>query len=356
MKWFKKELLGVDLGTRTLKGVKLKQQKDGRVVLSGHFFQDLSSTSEDFPARVNREEALKAAVEIQKLKSSHVAAAIPDSEVLTFSLELPKMNERELEKVVPVEVGEVSNLPMEEHSCDFVLSPVQPENHEVVAVKAYCVKKQKVLDCMKQLKDAGLKPEVIESELMAVTAMLEFNGYLNPGEVVMVIDLGEGHVSSGLIADGALMLTKNHAFSMGRINASLRERFGIGYDEAQTLISGFDFSKEPAESEQAQWLDEEFTSLFKTIKSAIDFYRDCSESCGRIDRILLAGGGSQIAGIARIHELVFKIPTLVVNPFRNIDVFSQTDERDHDEIARITPFMAMAVGLALGSLPKAGAA
>ncbi|NDG84582.1 MAG: hypothetical protein EBX52_06025 [Proteobacteria bacterium] len=356
MKWFKKELLGVDLGTRTLKGVKLKQEKDGRVVLSGHFFQDLSGTSENFPERVNRDEALKAAIEVQKLKASYAATAIPDSDVLTFNLELPKMSERELGKVVPVEVGEVSNLPMEEHACDFVLSPVQPENHEVVSVKAYCVKKQRVLDCMKQLKDAGLKPDVVESELMAVTAMLDFNGYLNPGEVLMVVDLGEGHVSSGLIADGALMLTKNHQVSMGNINASLRDRFGLSYEEAAKWIEGFDFSKEPGETPESQWLDEEFTSVFKTIKSAIDFYRECPESYGRIDRILLVGGGSQIAGVARIHELVFKIPALVVNPFRNIDVFSLTDDRDHDEIARITPFMSMAVGLALGALPKAGAA
>jgi type IV pilus assembly protein PilM len=356
MSWFKKELLGVDLGTRTLKGVKLTQEKDGRVVLSGHFFQDLLSTSENYPERVNPLEALRAALEVQKLKSSYAAAAIPDSEVLTFNLELPKMSEKELKKAVPVEVAEASNLPMEEHSCDFAFSPVQPDNNEVIAVRAYCVKKDRVLECMKSLTNAGLKPSAIESELMAATAMLEFNGYLNPSEVSMVIDLGEGHVTSGLISDGALALTRDHGVSLGKINASLMGRLGFSYEEAESLKSGYDFSQEPSNTAETQILDEEFTAVFKTIKAAIDFYRECPESYGRLDRIFLIGGGTQIKGIAKLHELIFKVPTLIANPFRNIDIFTKTEEQDHDEIVRITPFMATAVGLALGAVTKAGAA
>ena len=356
MNWFKRELLGVDLGTRTLKGVKLSQEKDGKVVLSGHFFQDLLNTSENYPNQVNSSEALKAALEIQKLKSAYAAAAIPDSEIQTYTLELPKMSEKELKKAVPVEVAEASNLSMEDHACDFVLSPVQPENNEVVAVRAFCVKKERVLESMKSLTTAGLKPSAIESELMAATAMLEFNGYLNPGEVSMVIDLGEGHVTSGLISDGALMLTRDHAVALGKINAALMNRFGFTYDEAEHLKAGYDFSQEPSNTDESRLLDEEFTTIFKTIKAAIDFYRECPESYGKVDRIFLIGGGSQIKGIAKLHELIFKIPTLVANPFRNIDIFSRTEEQDHDELVRITPFMATAVGLALGSITKVGAA
>jgi Tfp pilus assembly PilM family ATPase len=209
---------------------------------------------------------------------------------------------------------------------------------------------------MKGLTNAGLKPSAIESELMAATAMLEFNGYLNPGEVSMVIDLGEGHVSSGLISDGALMLTRDHGASLGKINESLMNRFGFTYDEAETLKAGYDFSQDPGETDENRVMDEEFTAVFKSIKAAIDFYRECPESYGRVDRIFLIGGGSQIRGIAKLHELVFKVPTLVANPFRNIDIFTRTDEQDHDEIVRITPYMATAVGLALGAISKVGVA
>jgi Tfp pilus assembly PilM family ATPase len=103
-------------------------------------------------------------------------------------------------------------------------------------------------------------------------------------------------------------------------------------------------------------MDEVFTDIFKSIKDAIDFYRECAESHGRIDRILLVGGGSQIKGIDKINQIFFRIPTTIVNPFRNIDVFSSVDDSEHEEIAKIGPHMATAVGLALQTIVLKGAA
>jgi len=356
MNWFKKEILGVDLGARTLKGVRLKQDKAGRVHLVKHFFQDLAQTSEDFPARVNRDEALKAAIEIQRLGSSTAAGAIKDSEIMALSLELPRMSDQELRKAVPVEVAEMAGINIEDHSCDFMVGKSPEDNPEVMSIKAYCVKKEVVLGQMKQMKDAGLKAGSIESELMAITAMLDFNHYLDPKEVVMVIDLGESHVSSGLITEGMLSMTRNHEVSFGSINEALHAQLGIDYATAESAKLSYDFLTTPEDTPVNRTMDEVFTSIFKTIKEAIDFYRECPESQGRIDRILLVGGGSQIKGIDKIHQIFFRIPTTLVNPFRNIDIFSNLDESEHDEITRIGPYMAAAVGLALQSVTLKGAA
>jgi len=353
MSWFKKDILGVDLGTRTLKGVKLKQDKKGRVSLSRHFFQDLAQISEDFPVRSNRDEALKAAIEIQRLGSSYAAGAIKDAEVMALSLELPKMSDKELQKAIPLEVAEVAGISIDDHSCDYLVAHGPMDNLEVMAVKAYCVKKEVVLNQMRHLKDAGLKPNSIESEMMAITAMLEFNHYLDPKEVVMVLDLGEGHVTSGLIADGALAFTRNHETSFGKINQVLSNQIGLSYSAGETAKQGYDFLSAPEETPVNRVMDEVFTEIFKGIKDAIDFYRECSESRGRIDRILLVGGGSQIKGIDKIHQIFFRIPTTLVNPFRNIDVFSSIDVSEHEEISKLGPYMATAVGLALQSIKGA---
>ena len=356
MSWFKKDILGVDLGTRTLKGVKLKQDKSGRVTLARHFFQDLALTSENFPNRSNREEALKAAIEVQRLSSSVAAGAIRDTDVISLSLELPRMSDKELQKAVPLEIAEMSGISVDDHSVDFLVTKGPENNPEVIAVKAYCVKKDRVLEQMKSMKDAGLKPGSIESEMMAITAMLDFNHYLDPKEVVMVIDLGEGHVTSALIADGSLAYTRSHEVSFGKINEVLGQSLGLSYADAENAKLGYDFLSAPEETPVNRAMDEVFTEIFKTIKDAIDFYRECAESHGRIDRLLLVGGGCQIKGIAKIHQIFFRIPTTIVNPFRNIDVFSGVDDSEHEEIVKIGPHMATAVGLALQTIVLKGAA
>ncbi len=356
MSWFKKDILGVDLGARTLKGVKLKQDKTGRVILSRHFFQDLALTSESFPERTNQDEAFRAAIEVQRLKSAYSASSVRDADVISLSLELPKMSDKELKKAVPLEIAEMSGISADDHSVDYLVTKGPENNPEVIGIKAYCVKKDLVLSQIKQMKDAGLRPEAIESEMMAIRAMLDFNHYLDPKEVVMVIDLGEGHVTSALIADGMLAYTRDHGTGFGKINLALRDSLGLSYSDAESAKLAYDFLSAPEETPLNRTMDEVFTGIFKSIKDSMDFYKECVESRGRIDRILLVGGGSQIKGIDKIHQIFFRIPTTIVNPFRNIDVFSGLDESEHEEISKIGHHMATAVGLALQGIPVKGAA
>ncbi|HEX7774543.1 MAG TPA: pilus assembly protein PilM, partial [Pyrinomonadaceae bacterium] len=66
---------------------------------------------------------------------------------------------------------------------------------------------------------------------------------------------------------------------------------------------------------------------------------------GSIQKILLAGGGSKLPGLADFLARRFEIPVDVFDPFRQIEV----DERkfDPDYMREIVPEMAVAVGLAL---------
>jgi Tfp pilus assembly PilM family ATPase len=168
----------------------------------------------------------------------------------------------------------------------------------------------------------------------------------------MVLDLGEGHVTSALVSEGELAYTRSHGISFGKINQVLADSFGLSYADAECLKLGYDFLSSPEETPVNRALDEVFTEIFKTIKDAIDFYRECTESHGRIDRILLVGGGSQIRGIDKIHQVFFRIPTTLVNPFRNIDVFSNLEESEQEEVSRIGHHMATAVGLALQTISR----
>ncbi len=348
MSFFKKSVLGVDLGTRTIKGIRLKKNKTGKMVLAGHFFQDLSQTTENFPSNCNREEALKAALEIHSLGSSDAATTVKDSDVLTFNLELPTMSERELAQVVPQEIAEQSQLNIDDLSCDFI---VYPNN-----VKAHCVKKEVVMKQMKLLENVGLKPTSIESEMMAITSMLEFNDYLDKKEVVVVFDLGESHVNSGLIAEGILMLTRSNKTSFGTVNAKLKDEFNLSYQQAELLKHEYDFFAGPGteKTDITTILDDVYTEIFKTIKEDLEYYQECSESLMRIDRVLLVGGGSQIKSAVKIIEKFLKTTAVVVNPFRNIDIFSNKELTD--EVAELAPYMGTAVGLALVPFQKGKAA
>jgi type IV pilus assembly protein PilM len=78
----------------------------------------------------------------------------------------------------------------------------------------------------------------------------------------------------------------------------------------------------------------------------MDFYRATAEEGEEaIQKILIAGGGSKLPGLADYLAKRFEIPVEVFDPFRGIQVDSR--KFDPDYMKEIIPEMAIAVGLAL---------
>jgi type IV pilus assembly protein PilM len=84
----------------------------------------------------------------------------------------------------------------------------------------------------------------------------------------------------------------------------------------------------------------------------MDFYRATSKDGeSAIQKILLAGGGSKLPGLADYLAKRFEIPVEVFDPFRQIEVDAK--KFDPDYMREIIPEMAVAVGLALRGVDAA---
>jgi type IV pilus assembly protein PilM len=329
------------------------------VRLVGHFFQDLSEAALA-PGENAVDAAFQAALEVSRLRSSPAATAIRDADVSTFRFSLPKMKEQEIRLAVAHELEENTGVSPSEMNYDYAVVGEDPTRSETVEVKAWFAKREAVAEKVSPIVRAGLSCRAVETELMAIVEMLDFNGYIQPEQVQVVIDLGESHVELGLVSDGELKVTRHVQVGMGLVTRVLQETLGLSLADAEKRRSEYSFSSEAAEgsdpsSRAAAVIDDAITGIFREIKEAVDFFRECPESYGRIDRILLTGGGSQIRDIDKVHELFFKAPTTVANPFKNIDIFSGPDPVDAEEIARLAPYMSVAVGLALASVDKEAA-
>lgn len=357
IKLFRGKPIGVDLGTRTIKGIQLKR-KNSYVYVEKFFFHDLSKTSDRFPDESNVAETLKANVELTELKKSWVACSLRDEDVLSMNFNLPAMKKNEMDQAVAHEISEHLNLSPDKLSFDYSVvtqtgtsaadeSPIGPSE---VEIKAYCVNREIVQSRLKILKEAQLKPASMESDMLAIRAMLEFNGYLDPKKSFAVFDLGESHTTSALIAKNELVFTKSSRTACGSVNKALREKLGMSYLQGEDTKIHYDFNvgAEPSAMD-AKVIDETYLDLFREIKDAMDFFSEKAGEGQRVDQLLLVGGGSQIKNIERVFEMFFRIPAVVVNPFRNIEIYksgAKAQENEQD-IGTLGPYMATAVGLAL---------
>ena len=80
MNLLKPRLLGLDVGTRIVKGIKLKKKKD-RIYVDRYFYHDLAESEKDYPNESSPTLALGAMIEMNKLKGSASAIGLNDQDI-----------------------------------------------------------------------------------------------------------------------------------------------------------------------------------------------------------------------------------------------------------------------------------
>jgi type IV pilus assembly protein PilM len=79
----------------------------------------------------------------------------------------------------------------------------------------------------------------------------------------------------------------------------------------------------------------------------LDYFASSSAS-GRVQRLVLTGGGSRLGGLAERLEAATRLPVLAGNPLRTLKI-GRTGLTD-EQIDFVQPLAAVPVGLALGAV------
>jgi type IV pilus assembly protein PilM len=353
MKWpvTAKPQVGLDLGNRTLKALKLKK-KGEKVFLEKHFFYDLAESNPKFPSVSNLEETLKGLVEVAGLKNQPVASCVDDSEISTFELSLPDMPASDLAEAVASEVEPRINFPLEDASIDhLIVSRSKVDGEDMLTVKVYCARKNEIKSFINILQAAQLQPQSIDVAMLANIEMLSFNDYLESDKFAMVLDMGETKTNAALVRGQKLIVTNTIPVALGSINRRLQEAMGVSYLDAEKLKLHASMRTADEESQANNIVDIVYLELFQQLQRSMEFFR-VSTSGQPISRILLIGGGSQYQAVRATIEATCGAETVSANPFRNIEIFAK-GQAQSDKFGKIAAHMGTAVGLALRGLNAA---
>lgn len=332
---------GLDLGTRSVKGVVLK--KNGvKIHLANCFLVDFARGRGNLPSVDDTFALAGAAIEANSWKNRWVGSIFDDKEIIIFELTLPKIPEAEILPAVENEVEQKLSFPIEDAQIDYT---ILSSTEKAIQVRIYCVKKSCVEKKVAQLKAYQLKPALLVSESLANIEMLKFNGYLDSPGFYIHIDFGESHTTTSLIQEGELVLSNSMPIGSGLVNQHLMNACSISYEEAEAIKLSHDFDAQAsADAAIAKAIDDAYSEILIGVHKSIDYYRIRSKG-NNLQNILLTGGGAAKLGLASIVESNFQVSTLVANPFKNIEIFSAKIPAEN--LQSISSQLCAAVGLAL---------
>src|SRR6266853_700098 len=313
-----RQLVGLDIGSSSIKSVELKNTKAGYELVSFGMESLAPDTVVDgaimdAPQVAN---AISRIFDSASVKTKNVATSVSGHSVIVKRVPLPLMSEEELYDRIPAEASQHIPFDIADVNLSYQLLESMDSQMDVLLV---AVKKDKILNHTNVLAQAGKTPVVV-----------------NIGASVMNINIVRG---------GVPLFTRDVSVGGNQYTDALQKELDLSFEDAERLKRG-DSLPSVTDEQKQQILRSVSDILTLEIQKTFDFFR-ATASGENIQRIVVAGGTARVPGLVDLLREEFAMPVEEFNPFRKVLV--NPSKHSEDQIREMGPRLAIAVGLALRS-------
>ncbi|MBI4378857.1 MAG: type IV pilus assembly protein PilM [Nitrospinae bacterium] len=352
-----RDVIGLDIGTSSIKLVRLKKGKKGFELLNCGIMplppETIVEGTIEKPEVVTN--VIKNLLKIEKIKVCDVVTAVSGQSVVIKKINVPKMTEDELAESIRVEAEQYIPFDIDDVNLDFQIikettSEKKEEGEEVTKtanmdVLLVAVRRDLIAERNKPVIDAGLKPLIVDLDVFAMENEYEHNYGFPQSEVLALVNMGATFTNVNILVDGVTEFTRDISSSGNRITHELQKNFNMDYDAAEKLKMGVGLNG-VSEKDVANTIVSVLGEISHEINKMFhDFIKSTEKN---INRVILSGGCARISGIEKILTENFDIPTEKINPFEKIKVNPKIFDPEY--IQEMAPVFAIGVGLAIRRL------
>jgi type IV pilus assembly protein PilM len=350
-KQVKKGLVGLDIGSSSVKAVEL-QKKGNSLHLLNLGFENLDPDTIVDGQIMELNNVSNVIVSIfteHQIKTPRVVAGVSGHSVIVKNIVLPQMSEEELresfswhaEEHIPFDIADVN--------LDYQLTGNTSDSIQVLM--AAC-KSDKIANVKQAIQLAGKQPVIIDVDAFALQNCYELNYQPQTGEVVALLNIGAATMNINILNGARSVFARDASVGGSQYTSLLQKELGLTFEQAEAVKRGYPLPDGIEERPIQPIIKTVSDILALEVRKTMDFYRATAQQNSEgIQKILIAGGGSKLPGLAEYLANRFEIAVEVFDPFRQIQVDSR--KFDPDYMREIVPEMAVAVGLALRGVEAA---
>jgi len=325
---FKREpapLLGIDIGSTSLRLIELRRTGDGGLTLQHCASEPLErgwvndGNVEKFDEVA---QALRRLVNKSGSKTRNVALALPGSAVITKRINLPVgLSDDVLEIQVEAEAAQYIPFPLAEVSLDFCVIGPSAKMPDYVEVVLAASRKEKVSDRQALAEAAGLNPVVLDIESFAsrLAASRLINTLPNQGRNMLfaLFELGTQTSRLQVIRNDEMIYERDQNFGGDQLINQIARHYAISFDEAETKKQAQALPPDYAQAVLAPFVE----GMGQDIGRALQFFFT-STLHNKVDRVLLSGGSATLPGLDVVVMNQTAFPCKVLNPFDGMGLSS----------------------------------
>jgi type IV pilus assembly protein PilM len=347
----KKNLVGLDIGSSSVKAVEL-QRKGSTLQLLSLGYENLQPDTIVDGQIMELNNVSNVIVSIfneHTIKTQRVAAGVSGHSVIVKNIVLPQMSEEELQESFSWHAEEHIPFDIADVNLDY---QVTGNSSDALHVLMAACKSDKIANVKQAIQLAGKQPVIIDIDAFALQNCYEVNYQPKAGEVVALLNIGAATMNINILNGARSVFARDASVGGSQYTSLLQKELGLTFEQAEAVKRGVPVP-DGVESRPIQPIIETVSDILALeVKKTMDFYRATAEEGGAsIQKILVAGGGSKLPGLAEYLARRFEIPVEIFDPFRQIEVDSR--KFDPDYMREVIPEMAVAVGLALRGVEAA---
>lgn len=339
-----KNLVGVDIGTTSIKVCQLKESRrglslvrfgyaplapqvivDGQVMDSGAVIESLQRLFRD-----------------AKIRQKDVAVSVSGQSVIIRKISVPTMTDSELDEQIQWEAEQHIPFDIKDVQIDHQVLRRRPDDGQM-DVLLVAAKRDQIDEYAQLARMAKLRPVVCDIDAFTVQNLFEYSRGLNPDHTIALINVGASLSSLNIISRGVSAFTREIANGGNMITEEIQRAMGVPFEQAEAYKCG-DGEDGMVPRQVTEIVEGACDAIAAEIQRSLDFFMATSGDSD-ISRIYVTGGSAGLQALARAIESRSRVPVETWLPTEKISV----DSRDIDRslVERRGLQLAVALGLAL---------
>lgn len=340
-----KSVVGLDIGSSTIKLVELKERK-GEFQLQRLGIESLS------PEAIVDGSIMDSALvvdAIQKLnretgtRTSSYATSLSGHSVIIKKIGVPVMGEEELAESLQWEAEQYIPFDINDVRLDYVVLEGEGAGPGEMEVLLVAVKRDKVNDYVSVITQSGRNAALVDVDAFAIQNAYEANYDVPLSKVVALINMGASVTNINILARGATVFWRDLSFGGNQFTEALQREFSLSFEQAEALKRGESVDRfSPDEARSV--LDAVSGEMAGEIEKTFEFF-GATSSEGPVDELVLSGGCALTPNLQQVLQDRFGVPTEQMNPLRRIEY--RGSGFDESWLMSMAPTLAVVIGLAI---------
>src|ERR1044072_4378831 len=267
----KKNLVGLDIGSSSVKAVELAKKGAALQLLSLGFDNLQTDTIVDGQIMElnNVSNVITQIFNEHQIRTTRVAAGVSGHSVIVKNIVLPQMSQEELQESFSWHAEEHIPFDIADVNLDYELTG---RSDDALHVLMAACKSDKIANVRQAIQLAGKQPVIIDVDAFALQNCYEINYQPKAGEVVALLNIGAATMNINILNGSRSVFARDASVGGSQYTSLLQKELGLSFEQAEGVKRGMALP-DGVEPRPIQPIIETVSeTLALEVKKTFDFY------------------------------------------------------------------------------------